>query len=226
MITYQLGSKVKGIIRSYTTDPIGDQEIEYVNQPYTIFDGARATVSFRDVEKTQRSGWNDAYYNASKPYEVKIYDVLITNKILNLIFKKNEDNLCTVAENCESDGAGQIFLNTAADEVYQVFIYNSDGELESAYGTSGTTLHVSQSDANYLVVYSFLNGKSYNLDSLANMYLKLDLIIEGNKDDNTSTTYLHFDKCGIRVDKQLSFNTTINAVDYGEENNNFITFEE
>ena len=85
MITYQLGSKVKGIIRSYTTEPIGDQEIEYVNQPYTIFDGARATVSFRDVEKTQRSGWNDAYYNASKPYEVKIYDVLITNKILNLI---------------------------------------------------------------------------------------------------------------------------------------------
>ena len=65
------------------------------------------------------------------------------------------------------------------------------------------------------------------------MYLKLDLIIEGNKDDNTSTAYLHFDKCGIRVDKQLSFNTTINAVDLtfkvlddGEENNNFITFEE
>jgi hypothetical protein len=52
-----------------------------------------------------------------------------------------------------------------------------------------------------------------------NLYLTLDLEIEGNKGntqndtDNTHSYFLHLEKCALSIDKNLYFTSGINTID-------------
>ena len=231
MKTYKIGNKISGIIRAYAPCKIGEYTLTYSNEPYTIFKGTDATLTFRDIASESTSGRLDSYYNNSKIYEVTISDVLITKKILNLIFNENEEKLCSVSENHTADDEGKIFLDTTEDTIYQVFIYNHAGELVTAYGTlQSSVIENLTAGENYLVVYSFIGDVAYNFNSNENLYLTLELKADGNENDETSTCYMRFEKCGMRINRQLIFNKNMNAVDLtfriidNPNSENYITF--
>lgn len=231
MNTYKLGNKVTGIIRAYSSGKIGDTIIRYDNQPYTIIKSVSANLIFKDIDKTIKSGFNDLAYNNSKLHQVQISDVSLNDKILNLIFLKSPIKLVSKVENCVSDNNNNIYINSTTDQIYQVFVYNHLGNLETAYGTYNVNnpIHVSESNKDYLICYQYEVSKGFLLDSPENLYFTLDLLITGNIEDNTSNMNIHIEKCGLKVDKNMYFNQNANAVDLTftviDTGENYITIE-
>ena len=228
MKTYKLGNKIKCIIRSCSSGKIGNQEMEYANQPYTILKNIEASLTFGEKNKNSRSIFTDLSYSEDCIQEINISNVEINDKILNLIFSKNEEKLCSTMENCMAEN-NKIYISTPASEIYQVFIYDIDGNLESAYGSlEDFTVKVKRNE-DYIVFYSYLGESSYNLNRRESFYLSLDLILEGNADDTLNTSYIHINKCALHVNKNMYFNRSLNTVDLKfiviDDDKNYITLE-
>lgn len=215
MNTYKLGNKVTGIIRAYSSGKIGDMVMDYENQPYTIIKSVTANLGFTDIDTTAKSSFTQLAYNNSKLSQVQISDVTLNDKILNLIFLKSEDKLVSKIENQIADDNNLIYLTPIANEVYQVFVYDSNGELDQAIGTHNTDepIVVSEPNKDYLICYQYEALKGYSLDKPENMYFTLDLLVTGNKEDNTSNMNIHIEKCALKIDKNMYFNQRSNAVD-------------
>lgn len=214
MATYKIGNKVNGIIRSFSTGKLGKMNMTYDNQPYTILRDISATVNFAANDKDNNVAHKTfVQYNADTIDQIRLSNVPLTEKVLDLIYKDNPDKLYSKQETYQSDEEGNIYLNTLGD-IYQVFIYNDEGNLESAYGTySENILHVEKAESIYSIYYSYLGEKSYYLDKPDNFYITLDLEILGNEDDNTQDMCLHIEKAAIKVDKNMYFNNVANSID-------------
>ena len=228
MKTYKLGNKIKCIIRSCSSGKIGNQEMEYANQPYTILKNVEASLTFGEKNKNSRSIFTDLSYSEDCIQEINISNVEINDKILNLIFSKNEEKLCSTVENCMAEN-NKIYISAPASEIYQVFIYDVDGNLELAYGSlEDFTVDVKRNE-DYIVFYSYLGESSYNLNRRESFYLSLDLILEGNTDDTLNTSYIHINKCALHVNKNMYFNRSLNTVDLKfiviDDDENYITLE-
>ena len=65
----------------------------------------------------------------------------------------------------------------------------------------------------YLIIYDKENDYAIDLDKTNNIYLTLDLDIIGNINNQTSHLYLHLDKCGLEIDKNMYFEQNSNAID-------------
>ena len=215
MSTYKLGNKITGIIRAYSSGKIGDMVMDYNNQPYTIVKSVNANLSFVDIDVNAKSSFNQLAYNNSKLSQIQINDVTLNDKILNLIFLKSEAKLVSKVENQVADDNNLIYLTPIANEVYQVFVYNSNGELDKAIGMQNTDepIVVSEPNKDYLICYQYEALKGYSLDKPENMYFTLDLLVIGNKEDNTSNMNIHIEKCALKIDKNMYFNQHSNAVD-------------
>ena len=215
MSTYKLGNKITGIIRAYSSGKIGDMVMDYNNQPYTIVKSVNANLSFVDIDVNAKSSFNQLAYNNSKLSQIQINDVTLNDKILNLIFLKSEVKLVSKVENQVADDNNLIYLTPIANEVYQVFVYNSNGELDKAIGMQNTDepIVVSEPNKDYLICYQYEALKGYSLDKPENMYFTLDLLVIGNKEDNTSNMNIHIEKCALKIDKNMYFNQHSNAVD-------------
>ena len=212
MKTYKLGNKIKCIIRSCSTGLIGDQEMTYSNQPYTILKDVEASLTFADKEKKSKSIFTDLAYSADSLQEITISNVEINDKILNLIFSKNEEKICSTVANCMAED-NKIYINAPADEIYQVFIYDVDGNLEQAYGFLDDFEVSVKRNEDYLVFYSYQGTTSFNLNRSETPYLALDLILTGNIDDELNTSFIHIDKCALKINKNMYFNRSLNTVD-------------
>lgn len=215
MNTYKLGNKITCIIRAYSSGKIGDMVMDYENQPYTIIKSVTANLGFIDIDTTAKSSFTQLAYNNSKLSQVQISDVTLNDKILNLIFLKSNTKLVSKVENYIADGNNLIYLNPITNKVYQVFIYNDKGELEDAHGVYDTEepIIVSEPNKDYLICYQYEALKGYSLDKPENMYFTLDLLVTGNKEDNTSNMNIHIEKCALKIDKNMYFNQRSNAVD-------------
>ena len=215
MNTYKLGNKVTGIIRTYAAGKIGDMVMDYDNQPYTIIKSVTANLGFTDIDTTAKSNFTQLAYNNSKLSQVQISDVTLNDKILNLIFLKSETKLVSKVENYISDDNNLIYLNPITDKLYQVFIYNDKGELEDAHDVYDTEepIMVSEPNKDYLICYQYEAKTGYSLDRPDNMYFTLDLLITGNKEDNTSNMNVHVEKCVLKIDKNMYFSQRSNTVD-------------
>ena len=213
MAIYKIGNKVNGIIRSCSAGKLGKMDMTYNNQPYTILRDISATINFASIDKDSSvANKNFLQYNTDTISTIRLSNVPLTEKILDLIYKDNEEKLYSKQETYQSDEEGNIYLNTLGD-IYQVFIYNDEGNLESAYGTySENILHVEKAESIYSIYYSYL-GESYYLDKPDNFYITLDLEILGNEDDNTQDMCLHIEKAAIKVDKNMYFNNVANSID-------------
>lgn len=214
MATYKIGNKITGIIRSYCAGKLGKMDMQYDNQPYTILRDISATLNFaadtRDATVGRHNIWE---FNADTVKEIRLNNVPLTEKILDLIYQDNPTKLFSKQEDYESDEDGIIYLNTS-DAIYQVFVYDDEGNLESAYGElSDSELHVNKINSVYSIYYSYLCEKSYLLDKPDNFYIKLDLDILGNEDDNTQDMCLHIEKASVKVDKSMYFNNNANSID-------------
>lgn len=228
MKTYKLGNKIKCIIRSCVAGKIGDQEMLYGNQPYTVLKDVEASLTFAEKTKTSKSIFNELQFSQDNLQEITISNVELNDKILNLIFSKNEDKLCSTFENCCAED-NKIYISAPTSEIYQVFIYNVDGELEEAFGVLDNMEVEVERNEDYLVFYSYVGEKAYNLNREQSQYLTLDLILEGNLDDELQTSFIHVDKCSLQINKNMTFNRTLNAIDLKfiivDDENNYITLE-
>lgn len=219
METYKLGNEIKCIIRSYTAGPIGNTVALYDNQPYTILKDVSATIRFKDVDSNIGKGARYLLsYNANEIEDIQISNVLLTDKVLNLIFSSSDVKLCTIAENFESDSNGRIFINCPQDVIYQVFVYDENGDLEAdssyeMFDLSSGELTVKNANSAYMVVYSYYGQHVLSLSGGENFYVTLDLELIGNIDDETNHMFIHLDKCGLKADKNLYFNSSVNQVD-------------
>lgn len=215
MKTYQLGNKVTCIIRSFVPSTIGDVQIQYSNEPYTILKDVAVSMTFNDVEKNARDGekHRQLNFNQSILNQVRVSNVQLTNKVLGMIFNNYENGLRSHYEAVDSDSEGHIFLSTTDEKIYQVFIYDDNEDMVQAYGETDPSEIVLTPNKAYLIVYGTLAAKGLHLVSPENTYYTLDFICEGNSDENTAPAYIHIHKAGLRSEKSLYFNKNLNAVD-------------
>ena len=228
MKTYKLGNKTKCIIRSFSAGRIGEQEIKYDNQPYTVLKDVEASLTFIDKNISSKSTFVDLSYNIDSLQEINISNVELNDKILNLIFSKNEDKLCSTMINCIAEN-NKIYITSPTDEIYQVFIYDVDGNLEQAYGVLNNMEVEVKRNEDYLVFFTYVGEKSFKINRSESLYLTLDLILEGNADDEINTSFIHVNKCALKVNKNMYFNRSLNAVDLKfvviDDNESYITLE-
>ena len=228
MKTYKLGNKTKCIIRSFSAGKIGEQEIKYDNQPYTVLKDVEASLTFVDKNISSKSTFVDLSYNIDSLQEINISNVELNDKILNLIFSKNEDKLCSTMINCVAEN-NKIYITSPTDEIYQVFIYDVDGNLEQAYGVLNNMEVEVKRNEDYLVFFTYTGEKSFKINRSESLYLTLDLILEGNADDEINTSFIHINKCALKVNKNMYFNRSLNAVDLKfvviDDNESYITLE-
>ena len=228
MKTYKLGNKTKCIIRSFSAGRIGEQEIKYDNQPYTVLKDVEASLTFVDKNISSKSTFVDLSYNIDSLQEINISNVELNDKILNLIFSKNEDKLCSTMINCVAEN-NKIYITSPTDEIYQVFIYDVDGNLEQAYGVLNNMEVEVKRNEDYLVFFTYVGEKSFKINRSESLYLTLDLILEGNADDEINTSFIHINKCALKVNKNMYFNRSLNAVDLKfiviDDNESYITLE-
>lgn len=240
MNVYKLGNKVKCIIRSFSSGKIGTIDMQYANQPYTVLSDVEANLSFRTKNRDLSAIRSELNYSIDYADVLKISNVKLSDRILNLIFSSFQDSLCHISENYTGYN-GQFYLPfpKGLDEIYQLFIYNADGKLVKAEGTCKNNKIIIPEDLNkeacdYLVFYSY-PGKGYNLQKNDNFYLSLDLEIQGNQGDSqsntdiTSTYWVHLNKCALEIDKNLYFRGSINTIDLTfkilHSNEDYITIE-
>ena len=228
MKTYKLGNKTKCIIRSFSAGKIGEQEMKYDNQPYTVLKDVEASLTFVDKNISSKTTFVDLSYNIDSLQEINISNVELNDKILNLIFSKNEDKLCSTMINCVAEN-NKIYITSPTDEIYQVFIYDVDGNLEQAYGVLNNMEVAVQRNEDYLVFFTYVGEKSFKINRSESLYLTLDLILEGNADDEINTSFIHINKCALKVNKNMYFNRSLNAVDLKfvviDDNESYITLE-
>ena len=228
MKTYKLGNKTKCIIRSFSAGRIGEQEIKYDNQPYTVLKDVEASLTFVDKNISSKSTFVDLSYNIDSLQEINISNVELNDKILNLIFSKNEDKLCSTMINCVAEN-NKIYITSPTDEIYQVFIYDVDGNLEKAYGVLNNMEVEVNRNEDYLVFFTYAGEKSFKINRSESLYLTLDLILEGNADDEINTSFIHINKCALKVNKNMYFNRSLNAIDLKfiviDDNESYITLE-
>ena len=211
METYKLGNKVKATLRAYSPGKIGNTEIKYCMQPYTIINDADVQVSFRDTDGNARTTQTLLNYNVDYVDSVSINNVPLNDKILNLVFQVDNAPLRTKSANCNSNDAGVIYLPD--EKMYQVFIYDDNGELESAHDELVDYVVVNKPNSNYLIIYICDGTKGFSLNRTNNVTMALDLEVTGNENDTTNKFWLHFDKCSLSVNKNLYFSGSINTID-------------
>ena len=239
MKTYKLGNKIDCIIRSFSPVKIGDDELLFSNQPYTVLKDVKASLNFKTSESGAKSRFSHLNYSVDTLDEVTISDVELNNKILNLIFSKNEDKTVSSMLNCEVEN-NRFYLPTSDSNIFQVFVYDVDGKLIAATGEWQKPEVILDEfeykdiseygyNGNCLVFYSSTGSVGYSINKNENIYLTLDLIITGNADDELNASYIHINKCSLSVDKNMYFNNLINAIDLKfkviDDGESYITLE-
>lgn len=245
MKTYKLGNKIKCIIRSYSTGMIGKQYMQHPNQPYTVLKDVEASLTFDEKNRKASTTYNVLSYVSDYLKEINISNVELNDKILNLIFSDREENLCSTFEN-HTILNQEFQLDIDVKDIYQVFIYDVDGNLI----TTADHVHLPEGSASYLylenpvfkdydrnkymeynddilIFFSYEGESGYCLNNEISPYLSLDLILEGNQDDEFLTSYIHIEKCVLRINKNMRFNHSINSIDLifnvVDEKDNYIT---
>lgn len=88
--------------------------------------------------------------------------------------------------NLNSDDEGKIYFSLPSDEIYQVFIYDNDGQLEAAYGSyNSCEFIVNKTNSNYVIFYSYVSNNVYSLQKYNNILLKVDLEFTSNENDES-----------------------------------------
>lgn len=245
MKNYKLGNQVTVVIRSYSDDTfIGKQYIEHANQPYTIIKSAEANLSFKNITSTAKTTFNQLAYTHIKPSQLSISNVTINDKILNLIFHKNQTaapHLFTKLENVTSSQDKKIYFGQLNTTLKNVFIYDSEGKCKYEPELNNNSYKVNKSGEPYLVCYQYESNTSFSLDQNNNHYYTIDLLLTSNqkesgendntiKNDNTINSTIHLEKCALEINSDMSFAQNSNAVDLkfivlDNDLENYITLE-
>lgn len=224
MKTYKLQNSAKCIIRSVAPGMLGDMEMKYGNQPYTVLNDVNVEISFDDSNSTATGGYDSAMKLASNMNHlsnVRISNIQLTDKILKLIYGKNDTCLKSTTEILVSNNSNERFLNKVApgSTIYQVFLYkklvgdeDDNYELENAFGEKvieNGSITVKDKKSDYLICYSYVSSGScsVSLNKPNNSYVALDIEVTGNINDQTTNFNIHIDKCCIITTKNIWLST-------------------
>ena len=240
MKNYKLGNQVTVIIRSYCGDTsIGNQSILYANQPYTIIKSADASLSFKNISSTAKTNFNYLVYTHTKPSQLLLSNVTLNDKILNLMFHKNNvatKHYFSKIENAVSSN-GYIYFGLSNINLRDVFIYDNNGNcIHIDEHNSNEGYEIGTDNQSYLVCYQYESTTSFSLDQNNNHYYTIDLLLTSNQKefgekDNTINSTIHLEKCALEINSDMSFAQNSNAVDLKfivlDDNNleNYITLE-
>ena len=223
METYKLGNKINCIVRSGSSGKLGSKNMQYENQPYTVIRDVSATMQFASQNKAARAHKETQLaFSLDNVSQLRLTNVPFTKPIFDLMFDSiEEDILCNTMMNFDVDEGGALELTSLIrdyESIYQVFIYNADGELVDAEGTINKDNFVRSNDqiakgGNFLVFYGYLNSKGRALHRQNNVYLTLDLQVFGNETDEGTLYFIHLEKCNLSMNKNLYFSGNINTVD-------------
>lgn len=220
MATYKIGNQIDCIIRAYSSNAIGTYKPQYDGEPYTIIRGENAVLNFSSRDTEISDDERVAGYSIEKINSFSIYNVTLTDKILNLIYSKKEGFSVSYHEKLLSTEENKIYLNKGLGKTKKmVYVFYSDDDnaapvLKQAYSTlEGDEITVDTPNAYYNVVYEVITNNIYSLDKRNNVYVSLDITTTSNEDDKTNQTHIHIDKAVVRVNKALHFNANANAVD-------------
>ena len=239
MKNYKLGNQVTVIIRSYCGDTsIGNQSILYANQPYTIIKSADASLSFKNISSTAKTNFNYLVYTHTKPSQLLLSNVTLNDKILNLMFHKNNvatKHYFSKIENVVSSN-GYIYFGLSNRNLKDVFIYDNNGNcIHIDEHNSNEGYAIGTDNQSYLVCYQYESINSFSLDQNDNQYFTIDLLLTSNQNNNAEDTNInstiHLAKCGLEIDSNMSFSQNSNAVDLkfivldSNTEENYITLE-
>ena len=168
MKNYKLGNQVTVIIRSYCGDTsIGNQSISYANQPYTIIKSADASLSFKNISSTAKTNFNYLIYTHMKPSQLLLSNVTLNDKILNLIFHKNNvatKHYFSKIENVVSSN-GYIYFGLSNRNLRDIFIYDNNGNcIHIDEHNSNEGYAIGTDNQSYLVCYQYESINSFSLD--------------------------------------------------------------
>ena len=239
MKNYKLGNQVTVIIRSYCGDTIiGNQSISYANQPYTIIKSADASLLFKNISSTAKTNFNYLVYTHMKPNQLLLSNVTLNDKILNLMFHKNNvatKHYFSKIENVVSSN-GYIYFGLSNRILRDVFIYDNNGNcIHIDEHNSNEGYEIGTDNQSYLVCYQYESINSFSLDQNDNQYFTIDLLLtsnqNNNEEDNTINSTIHLAKCGLEIDSNMSFSQNSNTVDLkfivldSNTEENYITLE-
>jgi len=220
MTTHKIGNKIDCIIRAYSCNAIGEYKPTYDGEPYTIIQGENGLINFTSDNKEMKGEDRVGGYSIEKINSFSIYNVTLTDKILNLIYLKNEGFSVSYHEKLLSSEDKKIYFGKGLGKTKKmIYIFYADDEnaaplLETAYSTlEADEVEVQHEDAWYNVVYEVISDNLYSLDKRNNVYVTLDISTISNEDDVTTQTFMHIDKAVLQVNKTLYFNSKANAVD-------------
>ena len=220
MATHKIGNQIDCIIRAYSCDPIGTYQPTYDGEPYTIIKGENGLINFTSRNTDMSGAERVAGYAVEKINSFSIYNVTLTDKILNLIYSKKEGFSVSYHEKLLSSEDKKLYLTKGlGKQKKMVYVYYSDDEnaapvLDQAYSTlDEDEIEVEVANAYYNVVYEVIVDNIYSLDKRNNVYVTLDISTTSNEDDETNETHIHIDKAVVQVNKTLYFNSNANAVD-------------
>lgn len=220
MGTHKIGNKINCIIRAHSCDPIGTYTPRYDGEPYTIIQGENGMINFTNTNVDMRGVDRGAGYANEKINSFSIYNVTLTDKILNLIYSKKEGFSVSYHEKLLSSDDKKLYLTKGlGKQKKMVYVFYSNDEhsapvIDQAYSTlDSDEIEVEEANAFYNVVYEVITDNIYSLDKRNNVYVTLDISSISNEDDNTNETHIHIDKAVVQVSKALYFNATANAID-------------
>ena len=222
METYKIGNKINCIIRSFSSGPLGEDIMQYDNQPYTVVKDVEASLRFTGVNSSAKVGSiSHLAYNMDQASNLQLTNVPINSRTIALIYDITKDTLCNTSVNIEVNRDSKLSLNHLLVQhgvIYQVFIYDINRKLVGAYGvldesSVGELDSLVLEEGNYLVFYSYLGSIGYKLSKQQNPYVSLDIEVQGNESDSFATYYIHLDKCALSADKNLYFKGGSNTVD-------------
>lgn len=239
MKNYKLGNQVTVIIRSYCGDTsIGNQSMSYANQPYTIIKSADASLSFKNISSTAKTNFNYLVYTHTKPSQLLLSNVTLNDKILNLMFHKNNvatKHYFSKIENVVSSN-DYIYFGLSDKNLRDVFIYDDNGNcIHIDECNSNKGYKIGTDGQSYLVCYQYESINSFSLDQNDNQYFTIDLLLtsnqNNNEEDSTINSTIHLAKCGLEIDSNMSFSQNSNAIDLkfivldSNTEENYITLE-
>lgn len=215
MENYKLGNIGQIIIRTY--NPIdGIYPTKYDNQPYTFLKDKEFAINFdNNTSDIKRRTVNELATSWGTIDSIEINDVELNSKILNLVYQPNESKICSRAENYDSDDEGMIYLTRPNNQtIYQIFIYNDDGDLETALDElNSDELQVERPNSNYFIIYNFEGRNAFNFSSNQKYYFTLDITTIMNEDEESQPCHIHIDKCQLRLDQRMTFKQSSNTID-------------
>lgn len=214
----KIGNRIKNlIIRNASSMPLaeGDPEPICDNQPYTILSDIDAEFEFEYLTSTQSTWHNVLHYSNYKLSSILLKKVPLTDKIMNLLFKRQDNLTGSLIEDVISDYEGHIFLNKVSSDsqVRNMFIFDANGNIEALENIYPEEV-VLKPNTNYKIIYELGNftGWSFNKNN-RNIYLNLDMETVSNNNDSTSKFFIHADKCSVEVEHSLHFTEELSYID-------------